>query len=579
MRESSPRAEPLPGLRRAFFGALRFHADEKRSNFALGHVKALRFRLLVTAVGIIGPALLLGGARADEATFDGRWAMSALNETFVVQQWGRPCGPAPVSGVTLPAGTVTIRGERGELVIAGAQRTFRTDACIDPMPTLAPRTHSHEARSWRTECVTPPSDPRHAIVNTAFFVIPGDDAISVAETGRYEFTVSDERCVADVKRSASLNRVSAPAPPQPAAAAEPERTAVPAVPRGDCASPGEPVRLEVRPSRKLLRLGEAFSFRGVVVDAQGCATQTPIQWSVGAVAFQDGKDHVARPTIDAGGKLLVPRDDFSDAAFDVIATAGGRAAHASVEATSPANFEALLAQSGLDSKGERAEPSTAALATSTIGATRANAEDGAARRRATFATVVGVLALILGAVAVFGARRTRNARQAERVAEERHTEKMREYEQQKHERERQHADQMRAHIQSVAIAQQQRAAAAARGIDSGPSFCPSCRREFTSAGPFCPFDANRLIAIAGHEELLAGPAGGICPVCKRGFNPGVRVCPHDGEELIPPVVATTQTATTSLPPTRGKICPTCGGRFEGTAAFCGKDGTQLVLLN
>ena len=540
-------------------------------------MKALRFRLLVTAVGIIGPALPIGGVRADEVSFDGPWAMSALTETFVVQQWGHPCGPAPVSGTTVQPGTVTMRGDRGELVIVGAQRTFRTDACIDPMPTLAPRTHTHEARSWRTECVTPPSDPRHAIVNTAFFVIPGDDAISVAETGRYEFTISDERCVADVKRSASLSRLSVPGRPQSTAAA-PEKAAVSTAPKGDCASPGEAVRLEVRPSRKLLRLGDSFSFHGVVVDAQGCATPTPIQWSVGPIAFHDGQEHVGRPTVDSAGKVVVPRDAFADAAFDVIATAGGRAAHASVEATSPANFEALLAQSGLDSKGERAEPSTAALATSSIGAPRANAEDSASRRRATFATVVGTLALILGVVAVFGARRTRNARQAERVAADRHSEKMREYDQQKRDRERQYADQMRAHIQSVAIAQQQRAAAAARGIDAGPSFCPSCRREFSAAGPFCPFDANRLIAIAGHEELLAGPAGGICPVCKRGFNPGVRVCPHDGEELVPPSVASAP-AGTSLPPARGKICPTCGGRFEGTASFCGKDGTQLVLLN
>jgi predicted amidophosphoribosyltransferase len=137
---------------------------------------------------------------------------------------------------------------------------------------------------------------------------------------------------------------------------------------------------------------------------------------------------------------------------------------------------------------------------------------------------------------------------------------------------------MRAHIQSVAIAQQQAAAAAARGIDTGPAFCPSCRREFPSKTAFCPFDSNRLVAISGHEELLAGPAGGICPACKRGFNPGVRVCPHDGEELVPHVAADARGGT-SPPPVRGKICPTCGGRFDGTAAFCGKDGTQLVLLN
>jgi RNA polymerase subunit RPABC4/transcription elongation factor Spt4 len=108
-------------------------------------------------------------------------------------------------------------------------------------------------------------------------------------------------------------------------------------------------------------------------------------------------------------------------------------------------------------------------------------------------------------------------------------------------------------------------------------FCPSCRREFSGGGAFCPYDSNRLVAIEGHRDLMTGPSGGICPTCRRGFNPGIKVCPHDGDELVPPGMIT---AAVAGPPTvRGKICPTCGGRFEGTAGFCGKDGTQLVLLN
>ncbi|MBV9947967.1 MAG: hypothetical protein JOZ69_14025, partial [Myxococcales bacterium] len=270
--------------------------------------------------------------------------------------------------------------------------------------------------------------------------------------------------------------------------------------------------------------------------------------------------------------------DFGDAIFDVVATAAGRSATASVEATSAKTYEALLAQSGLDSNGERDEPAVAVLATSSIGASRARAEDGAARRRNTFIGVVAGMASVLGLVAFFGARRARKSREAEAAAQARHAEKMRDYERQKREREEAHADQMKAHIQSVAIAQQQAAAAAARGVPTGPSFCPSCRREFSGGTAFCPFDSNRLVAIAGHEELLAGPPGGVCPACKRGFNPGVRVCPNDGEELVPPALADVQPVP-AAPAPRGKICPTCGDRFDGTAGFCGKDGTQLVLLN
>ena len=154
---------------------------------------------------------------------------------------------------------------------------------------------------------------------------------------------------------------------------------------------------------------------------------------------------------------------------------------------------------------------------------------------------------------------------------------------------------MQAHLDSVKKAQDAAAAmAAARAAGPGPVFCPSCRREFPAATTYCPFDSNKLVPVAGHENMMMGPGGGVCPTCKRGFNPGVKVCPHDGDELVPPSVASVAAkaplgGTMVMPagaaqaapgaPPRGKICPTCGGRFDGVAAFCGKDGTQLVLLN
>jgi hypothetical protein len=323
-----------------------------------------------------------------------------------------------------------------------------------------------------------------------------------------------------------------------------------------------------------LRLGDDFAFRAIVVDAAGCRTGTPIQWSIAALRFKDGQPHSGQPAIEPSGKLVVSAADFSDATFNVVATAAGRSARASVDVTSPANYEALLAESGLDPNGERNEPSVAILATASIGATDVRAEDGARRRRTVFIVVVVGLALALGALAFVGAQRSRKARSLEQAAEERHSEKMRDYERRKREREEEHATQMRAHLESVAHAQQAAASAAARGVDSGPMFCPSCRREFSGGGSFCPFDANRLVAVKGHEDLMGGPAGGICPTCTRGFNPGVKVCPHDGDELVPPGAVADRPAAA-----RGKICPTCGGRFDGSAAFCGQDGTQLVLLN
>lgn len=566
----------------------------------LGH-RGRGHGVLVLAVVLAAAALAIfwpRTARAD-GPFDGQWSMTAVSESFTVQEWSAPCGPAPVSGTLMGGGTVTVTGGGGELQISGGRRTLRTDQCLDPMPTLARNVHTQDARSWRTRCSTPPGDPRHAVVNTAYFAAAGDNAISIAETGRYEFTINDARCVADVRRGATLSRAAAPtatastsgtavAPSATEAATAPPATTpiapspTPAnapAPKADCSvPPGDPVRLEVRPSRKLLRQGDAFVFHAVVLDAGGCPTTTAIQWSVGALTFKDGQTHAGAPAIDATGNLTIPTDDFPDVTFDVIATAAGKGARAQVQVTSPANYEALLAQSGLGPKGEQDTPAVAVLATTSIGAADAKAEDSARKRRMAFIAVVAGLSVLLLVVAVIGAMRSSKAKRVASAAEARHAEKMRDFERQKAEREATHAAQMKAHLESVAVAQQQAAAAAARGLDAGPMFCPSCRREYPPGTTYCSADSNRLVAIRGHEALMTGPSGGVCPTCKRGFNPGVKVCPHDGDELIPAPVAEAQRAAAPTAQ-KGKICPVCGGRFDGASSFCVKDGTQLVLLN
>ncbi len=429
--------------------------------------------LLFVCVAALAAALpRLASADNPTPALDGPWNMTAVNEAFTVQQWSNACGPAPVSGTAQPGGVVRVRSDGAELAIEGGRRTLRTDGCLDGMPTLASEAHSTDGQSWRTRCSTPPSDPRRATINTAYFLV-ADDTIQIAETGRYELTINNARCIADVKRDASLKRVASVAAPAPspsvgvapgptlgAAASAAGLRIVPgdttpgpgAATRPDCSSPGAPARLEVRPSRKLLRVGDAFGFRAVVVDAAGCLTGTPIQWAVGALRFKDGQAHTSAPTVDATGKLSVP-EDCADATFDVVATAAGRSAQSSVEVTSPATYEALLAQSGLGPSGEQDEPAVAVLATGSIGASDVRAEDGARQRRAIFIVVVAGLAVGLGVVAAIGAMRSRKARGVELAAESRHADRMREYERQKRQREEAHAAQMHAHLESVANAQ------------------------------------------------------------------------------------------------------------------------------
>jgi hypothetical protein len=527
--------------------------------------------------------MLVGSRSASGQTppVDGAWNMSPLTETFKVQKWGKACGAPPTSGTSIPAGVVMLRSEGGEIVIEIGRRTLRTDQCVDPLPTLTRAAHTTDGKTWRTRCGTAPGDSRQGTINAAYF-LTDQDTLTLAETGRYETVMQGALCVADVSRQASLHRAPPPAasqsPPSPSVVAQ--DTAAPGPAAGvaakvDCSSPGEPTRLEVRPSRKLLRLGDDFAFHAFVVDANGCRTPTPLRWSLGPARTEDGRGVATQASIDANGKLSVPSEGPPEATFDVIVTAALRSARASVQVASPARFDALLVQSGLDSNGERDEPSVTSLATTEVGTSNVRVEDGARRRRMLFISIIAGLALVLAIAAIFGARRAQRARALELAAKARHAEQMADYERQKREREERHALEMRAHLESVARAQQVAAEATARGqAVAGPRFCPSCRREFSAATEYCPFDSNRLVPVAGHEALVAGPSGGVCPTCRRGFNPGVRLCPNDGDELVPPALLPQQ-----APAARGKICPTCGDRFDGAATFCGKDGTQLVLLN
>jgi hypothetical protein len=282
--------------------------------------------------------------------------------------------------------------------------------------------------------------------------------------------------------------------------------------------------------------------------------------------------------VDATGKVTV-NDDAAEGSYDLAVTAAGQTKRVKLVITKPEKYEALLLAKAneLNEAGSDDTAAVIEIPRGSLGSGNVATEDSGGARRAVFIGVVGGAALLLALLAVIGVRRSRKAAAIEREVEERHLEKLREFDERKRDREAQHAAQLKAHLESVKRAQE--AAAAAKVPHAGDMVCPSCRREYPPGSTFCPQDANRLIPLAGHETA---PPGGICPTCKRGFNPGVKVCPHDGEELVPFAVANarvTAAAAHEAAASKGKICPTCGGRFEGSAGFCGKDGTALVLLN
>lgn len=489
------------------------------------------------------------------ADLDGKWRQGPLKEEFTIQQWSKTaCGAPPESGSRGGGETVTVAVEGDLLSIVGGGRVYKSNQCYDDMPTLRRDSYQRDpsGKIWRTHCSTPPNDPRRGNVNTLVQVV-SDGHIEIAETGRYEITHQQGSCVADVKRTRSLDKIIE----GPIATTAPAQTAPPR-----CASPGEPARLEVRPSKKLLRSGESFTFSAIVLDGSGCATSTPTEWKI--------EGDARGLTVDAHGKVTAPNE--GEGSVTIVVTAAGKSTRVTVDLTTAAKYDDLLKSSGLNAAGETDTASIVVIAEGSIGSTDVRAETSAKRKKTIFLSVIGGLVVVIGFVGFLGWRRSKRAAELQKRAEERHAEKVREIEERKREKAERHAAQLRAHEESL----RKRAEAASMPAPKPGTICPACQREFPPDGAYCPHDGNRLVPINVGSTTL-GP-GGICPTCKRGYDPGVRTCPDDGAELVPHAAFIAKQPESGRTK-QGKICPTCGQRFHGDAAFCGKDGTALVLLN
>jgi hypothetical protein len=579
-----------------------------------------RFAAFVGLLGAVGLASSLAcepSARADDApSLEGAYSQGPLHEMFTVQQWITACGPAPNSSSSGGGGAITVTQDGKELVFAGGGRTFRTDQCYDPLPTLHVDVHTRDpgGTSWRNHCATAPSDPRRATIQS-LVTVNGPREIDVSETGRYEITLQEGTCIADIRRSRSFTRVAAP-PSTPTPQAPVPRVA-PVDTASLCAHPGLPASLEIRPAHHTVRAGDVLMFTATVRDGAGCAVST-----AGTVPhFKLLGDDGGKIIIDDKGTLTVAAD-AAETTTKVEVTAAGTTADADLTIISGTHYDELLANGGLDAGNDDAQVTTV-VAPSELGGEAIRAKDASQRRRAWFVVIIGAFSLALGILALIFQRRTRKAAVMERLALARHQERVRDIENRRGHQRQAHAEQLAAHQDSVERARKAsaeakaeadaRAEAEARAADENPTtriapmltvealdvaesatatvgiapsqlppaeaalVCTTCLRDFPprgsregGGGVFCPFDAT-LLTVA-----RPGPhaAGSICPTCQRGYPPGVRVCAVDGDELAPAPLVRAPEATS-----RGKICPTCGSRFEGAAAFCGKDGTLLVLLN
>ncbi len=485
----------------------------------------------------------ISSASAQTATLAGEWLATPLRADWVIGDWGDGCGPRP-SGGGAPAGNVRISKSGSELVFAGAGRTYSTTECWEQSPGLNRISHSASARSFKNVCKSSPQDARQSTVITT--ITATDNQITFDETGQYQFVIGGQNCTASVRRTRFLRLVQregeAPVEQQepsaaPSATAEPAPTRTPSV----CATPGDPARLEVRPSRKLLRPGETFTYRASVIDRNGC--QLNVTPSFRLVGTPLGIEL-------AGPGMLRVSEDAGEGEVKLLASIADRSVTVVAEIVARERYDSLLHQGQFDGSGESTEAAITRIETGSIGARGAVLHDESGARRKWFIAIVGSAAMLLGFAGFVAVRRQRRREDQDRGLLDERDEEL---------------------------------AAAARSERSpGPPqtppkamVCPTCREEYPEAARFCSNDGNRLIPLP--QGMGAAPAGGVCPTCGQGYDPGVATCPKHDEPLIPPTVYAAALESRQLQ--IRKICPMCGAQSSGESVFCGNCGAALVPVN
>ena len=509
--------------------------ERRTLGYRVGVLSVLARALLMATVIVLG-LLSASEARAQKKTLSGRWSATAMRVVWRVGDWGKKCGPKPGGGGA-PAGTVQITQKGGELSMTGAGRSYSTARCWETLPGMSV-SHTGGSRGWRSVCRTRAGDPRQATITTT--ISATDDTISFDETGQYQFVVKGQNCTASVRRNRSFRIIQREGekPPEPKeepppAVEPPKPKPEPRRPKVDCTDVGPPARLEVRPSKKLMRPGEEFSFRTLILDAKGCSvTGKAAAWEI---ATEGAQAELVKP-----GQLKVP-DNASDAEIELTVSVAGKSVTVSVQIAGKERYDALLAQGGFNEAGERDEAAVAVIAGGSVGAKSAVAEDKAKARKTTFLAVVGSVAVALGLAGLVMVARGRKKKKEQ---------------------------------ESGSAGEVGAPRSVRRGHDA--MVCPTCRSEYPPGSQFCPADGNRLVVYEEEDADGRGPAGGICPVCNQGFDPGVNKCPEHGEELIPAAAYFDAQEVAK----QKMICPLCGKMYEGgESKFCGEDGGALVPVN
>lgn len=493
----------------------------------------------------------------DRPTLSGTWSASAISERWNIGDWGEACGPKPAPHGA-GGGTVTVTDTGSELSFSGGGYP-RTTGCFEMGGGINVVSHGGGARGWKTRCATSPNDPRRATIVTTLTAT--DSLISFDETGEYQFVLKEQNCTASVRRSRTYSLVkrlgddappptataSAAPPPATTAAPPPTETAKPPEPKNEpkpartCDALGEPARLEVRPSEKLLKPGETFVFTSIVTDAAGCRVTVVPTWSV----VGDAKGLTV-----TNGTVVV---DAASAEGPVVlqATVAGKSIKANVEIVSPDRFQEILSARRLNAAGENENAAVATLATGSVGGGSGEASDGSKARRFAFLGVVGLSVLSLGGVGLFLFRRSRGRTvEVEEIVQ--------------------------GETQMKVVKKKRMVAITVTGRK-----CPACGRTFPPNVTVCPHDGNKLEAITGEAPAsVPGQTPGLAPTqAQPVMQPaGTQVMPGQA------VLAPTQQqpimphgGTQAMPrPVAEKLCPACGRRYGANERFCGAEGATLI---
>lgn len=342
--------------------------------------------------------LLIWPARAgaDELPA-GSWRAEPMTVRWVVGDWGETCGPRP-SGGGDPGGAVRIAERGGELFITGGSRDFSTDRCWAMHPGLVRRNHARGERTWKTTCRTAANDARQEVLETTITL--AGDTLTFSERGQYQFSLQGQKCAASSGRWRTYRRSIEPPPAQPASSeGEPGTASSSRSETRPCARRGPPARIEVRPSRKLMRPGESFRFRALVRDARGCPLSAGVEW-----ALEPPRDDLS---LDQGTIEVAP--DARDAAVSVVVTAASQSVRAGLEVVSEERYAALLASGDFNADGASERASMAVITSGSIGAREA-APVGESSRKWEFVGVVSGIALLFAILGAWLLRRASRAR-------------------------------------------------------------------------------------------------------------------------------------------------------------------------